>query len=105
MERKAGSTAVVTAQTVATALKKTATTAREEQALRMRYGAKVALDAPLPQVHGGNEELKDELLLIEMTLLRAVKHRAAQAKAAARATAPKSATKRKIVAALKSKKK
>lgn len=106
MERKGGSTAVVTAQTVATALTKTATTAREEQALRMRYGAKVELDAPLPQAHGGNEELEDELLLIELALLRAVKHRAAQAKAAAaRATAPKNATKSKIVGALKSKKK
>lgn len=105
MERKGGSTAVVTAQTVATALTKTATTAREEQALRMRYGAKVELDAPLPQAHGGNEELEDELLLIEMALLRAVKHRAAQAKATAKAAAPKNATKSKIVGALKSRKK
>ncbi|MEW6432787.1 MAG: hypothetical protein AB1730_14885 [Myxococcota bacterium] len=105
MERKGGSTAVVTAKTVATALTRTATTAREEQALRMRYGARVELDAPLPQAHGGNEELADELLVIEMALLRAVKHRAAQAKAAAKATAPKNATKSKIVGALKSKKK
>lgn len=105
MERKGGSTTVVTAQTVATALTKTATTAREEQALRMRYGATVDLGAPLPQAHGGNEELEDELLLIEMALLRALKRRAAEAKAKTKAPAAKNATKSKIVSALKSKKK
>jgi len=105
MERKGGSTAVVTAQTVATALAKTATTAREEQVLRMRYGAKVELDEALPQAHGGNEELEDELLLIEMALLRALKRRAGESKAKAKTPAPKNATKSKIVVALKSKKK
>jgi hypothetical protein len=106
MERKGGSTAVVTAQTVATALTKTATTAREEQLLRMRYGASVARDAPLPQAHGGNEELEDELLLVEMTLLRELKRRAAASKApTSKAAAPKNTTRAKIVNALKAKKK
>ncbi|MCC6334510.1 MAG: hypothetical protein IT380_11045 [Myxococcales bacterium] len=105
MERKGGSTAVVTAETVAVALTKTATTAAEEQVLRMRYGAALDHDTPLPQAHGGNEELEDELLVIEMALLRALKRRAAESKAKAKAAAPKSATKSKIVSALKGKKK
>lgn len=105
MERKGGSTAVVTAQTVSAALTKTATTAREDQVLRMRYGAAMDLDTPLPQAHGGNEELEDELLLIEMALLRALKRRAADSKAKAKTATPKNATKSKIVSALKSKKK
>jgi hypothetical protein len=105
MERKVGSTAVVTAEMVTTALTKTATTAREEQVLRMRYGAVLEHDAPLPQAHGGNEELEDELLVIEMALLRALKRRAAESKAKVKAAAPKSAAKSKILNALKAKKK
>lgn len=101
MERKG--TAVVTAESVDKGLKKAPTTAREEQALRMRYGAAVDRKAALPQVALADSELADELLLIEMSLLRAMKQRTApKAKAAAPA---KNATKSKIVAALKSKKK
>ena len=77
MERKGGSTAVVTTQTVARALTKTTTTPTEEKALRMRYGAPVELDAPLPKAHGDNEELGDELLLLEMRLLSALKRQRA----------------------------
>jgi hypothetical protein len=108
MERKGGSTAVVTTETVARGLTKTVTTPTEEKALRMRYGAPVELDAPLPKAHGDNEELGDELLLLEMRLLSALKRqRAMQAgnKPAAVAARPRNATKSKVVAALKSKKK
>ncbi|MFO0594558.1 MAG: hypothetical protein U0228_04620 [Myxococcaceae bacterium] len=73
MERKGSSTAVVTKETVLAGLKTATITAREEQALRMRYGASVDKKAALPQAHGGNEELADELLLIEMQLLRGLK--------------------------------
>lgn len=107
MERKGGSTAVVTTETVARALTKTVTTPAEEKALRMRYGAPVELDAPLPRAHGDNEELGDELLLLEMRLLSALKRQKAMAQgqkppAAAKA---RNATRSKVVAALKSKKK
>jgi hypothetical protein len=97
MERKGSSTAVVTKELVATALKTATITTREEQALRMRYGATVDKKAPLPQAHGGNEELADELLLIEMQLLRGLKARSAPA------TKTKSAVKSKIAAKLSKK--
>ncbi len=76
MERKS-STTTVTAEQVTAGLKKANTTAREEQVLRLRHGLGVDKKAPLPQAHGGNEELADELLVIEMQLLRAMKARAA----------------------------
>ncbi|MFZ5441328.1 MAG: hypothetical protein ACOZQL_15070 [Myxococcota bacterium] len=98
MERKGSSTAVVTKELVATALKTATTTAREEQALRMRYGATVDKKAALPQAHGGNEELADELLLIEMQLLRGL--RAHQGKPVVAKTATKSAVKSKIASKL-----
>lgn len=101
MERKGSSTAVVTTELVATALKTATTTAREEQALRMRYGATVDKKAPLPQAHGGNEELADELLLIEMQLLRGL--RAHQGKPVTAKTATKGAVKSKIAAKLSKK--
>ena len=101
MERKGGSTAVVTTEQVTKALKTATTTPVEEKTLRLRYGAKVDLKAPLPTAHGDNEELGDELLLIEMQLLKALKrHKAAQAKLAA----PRNAAKDKIVRNLKAKK-
>lgn len=96
MERKGGSTAVVTKEQVTTALKTATLTGREEQALRMRYGAAFEMKAPLPQAHGGNEALADELLLIEMQLLRGLKaHRGVKATAAS-----KGAVKSKITARL-----
>ena len=73
MERKGSSTAVVTKETVVAGLKTATITAHEEQALRMRYGATVDKKSALPQAHGGNEELGDELMLIEMQLLRDLK--------------------------------
>jgi hypothetical protein len=77
MERKSGSgTVTVTAEVVKAGLRRRTTlVAEEEKALRMRHGAQVDPLAPLEQAHGGNPELQDELLLIEMQLLRAVRGR------------------------------
>ncbi len=101
MERKG--TAVVTAEEVKSGLTNAKTvTMEEEKVLRMRYGAKVETGAPLPTAHGGKTELADELLLIEMQLMRAMKARMAVAKAPLPA---RNASKDKIVRALKSKKK
>jgi hypothetical protein len=87
---------------VKTGLKTATVTAREEQALRMRYGVAVAKTVTLPTSYGDNEELADELLVLEMSLLKSLK--AHQAKGQ-QATPERSATKSKIVASLKSKKK
>jgi hypothetical protein len=99
MERKG--TAVVTAELVEQGLRNGAATAREEQALRMRYGARVEPRTPLPQVVEPESDLADELLLIEMRLLSALKHKAALAKGK---TTPVAPSKAKIVAGLKKKK-
>ena len=96
-----GSTAVVTAEQVTTALGRTKVTTEEEKALRMRYGARVETKAPLPTAFEENDELADELLLIEMQLLRALKAR----KALAAGPKPRNAVKDRIVAKLKTKKK
>ncbi len=107
MDRKGGSsTAVVTAEEVTTALgRKTSTlTSEEEKALRMRHGAKVSdLRAPLPRAAGANAELADELLLIEMQLMRAARARGG-VKAVAAPAPVQSRTKDKIVRALRKKK-
>ena len=95
MERK---TAVVTAAEVAVALGKVRTvTSEEEKALRMRHGAKVELNAPLARAAADNEELADELLLIEMQLMRSLRARNAP-------PAARNASKDKIVRALRKKK-
>lgn len=70
------------------------TTAQEERALRMRYGATVPADAPLPRSAAADSELDDELLVVEMALLREMKRRQ---------QAQQNPSKAKIVAALKSK--
>ncbi len=77
MERKVGSS-TVTAKEVKTALEKTrALSAEEEKVVRMRHGAGAASTrAPLPRAAGDNEALGDELLLIEMQLLKAMRARA-----------------------------
>ena len=101
MERK---TAVVTAAEVAVALGKVRTvTSEEEKALRMRHGAKVELNAPLARAAGDNAELQDELLLIEMQLMRAMKARNSPPPAPMQALA-RNAHKDKIVRALRKKK-
>lgn len=95
MERKGSNTAVMTKDVVVTALRTATMTAREEQALRMRYGASVDKKTALPQAHGGNETLADELLLIEMQLMRGLKAR--------QASSSKTAVKSKISAKLSTK--
>ncbi len=101
MERK---TAVVTSEEVAVALNKVRTiTSEEEKALRMRHGAKVDPHAPLARAAGNNAELADELLLIEMQLMRAMKARMAPAQAPATALS-RNANKDKILRALRKKK-
>ena len=101
MERKGGSsTAVVTKESVKASLSKVRTLEQtEEKVVRMRHGATVDPKAPLPRAAGDNEELGDELLLIEMQLMRAMKARMAPAAAPQRSPA-----KDKIVRALRKKK-
>ena len=94
MERKG--TAVVTTEEVTEALSRAPVTTTEEKVLRMRFGARVQPGAPLPRAAGDNEELGDELLLIEMQLLRAMKARA-------KVQAPRNVNKDKIVRALRKK--
>lgn len=104
MERKGISTVEVTAKEVQSALPRSRTlSSEEEKALRMRFGGKVTdKSAPLPKAAAGNDELEDELLLIEMRLLRAWKMRLGQQKApVAQSHNP---TKDKIVRALRKKK-
>ena len=81
----------------------------EERALRMRRGAAVDPQAPLARAAGDNAELHDELLLMEMQILRA---RIAQGRtqglpeakvAAPRGAPPATRTKEKIVRALRRK--
>jgi hypothetical protein len=97
MERK---TAVVTSEEVAVALNKVRTlTSEEEKALRMRHGAKVSIEAPLMRAAGNNAELADELLVIEMQLVKAMRARNNPAPAPMR-----SANKDKIVRMLRRKK-
>ena len=120
MERKVGSS-TVTAKEVKAALEKTRTlSAEEEKVLRMRHGAGASSTrAPLPRAAGDNEELGDELLVIEMQLLKAMRARAGgkpvasannkQVMAPAPAPTPtkataSNATKDKIVRALRKKK-
>ncbi|MCI0569989.1 MAG: hypothetical protein L0Y66_04495 [Myxococcaceae bacterium] len=110
MERKgSGSTAVVTAAEVKAALanRSRVLTAEEERAVRMRHGAGLpALDAPLARASGGNAELEDELLLLEMQLMRGMRARTAAKADAPAAPAPAArgaASKAKIVRALRKK--
>ena len=108
MERKAGTgTVAVTAEEVRAALGKARTlTSDEEKALRMRHGASVDPASPLPRASGGNAELEDELLVIEMQLLRAWRARMENDKGRAQATGAKavpSRAKDKIVRALRKK--
>ena len=115
MERKGGSsTAVVTKEEVKATVSKVRTLSQsEEKVVRMRHGAGADLNEPLPRAHGDNEELGDELLLIEMQLMRAWKARLAQSKGnqlqvARLGTLPNvggsNATKNKIVRSLRKKK-
>jgi hypothetical protein len=109
MERKGGSTTAVavTADEVRAALGRAKTlTSEEEKALRMRHGAGADLRAPLPRAAGSNLELADELMLIEMQLLRASRGRTSTptAKPGNVVAAPRNAAKDKIIRVLRKKK-
>ena len=111
MQRKgSSSTVAVTAEEVRAALPRTRTlTSEEEKALRMRHGVKSDTREPLPRADGGNAELADELLILEMQLMKAWKMRLAETKArtnvtAARPSTESSRAKDKIVRALRRKK-
>ena len=109
MERKVSGSTTVTAKEVKVALEKARTLApEEEKVLRMRHGAGApSKSAPLPRAAGENAELGDELLLIEMQLMKAMRERMGTSKTAtnkAPAAASGKATKAKIVSALKKKK-
>jgi len=71
----------------------------EENALRMLHGIGANAQELLPKACGGNEEVADELLLVEMQLFRAARIRRSQA-GAARPSPQKS----KIISALLNKK-
>ena len=103
MERK---TAVVTSEEVAVALNKVRTlTSEEEKALRMRHGVGAGHAEPLPRAAGRNAELDDELLVIEMQLMRAWRARMAAAQATSTSARPaQNKSKDKIVRALRKKK-
>lgn len=116
MERKVGSS-TVTAKEVEKGLNRARTlTQEEEKVVRMRHGAGADRAAPLPKAAGGNAELADELLVIEMQLLKAMRARTGQSQSASKpkpaaaavervGTRAVNATKDKIVQALKAKKK
>ncbi len=109
MERKVGSSTTVTSKEVKAALDKTQTLASEEEkVLRMRHGAGApSKSAPLPRAAGNNQELGDELLLIEMQLMKAMRERTGQTRSASKpkaAATGTNATKDKIVRALRKKK-
>jgi hypothetical protein len=107
MERKVGAgTAAVSQEALRTALGKTSSlTAEEEKAVRMRHGLGAATGAePLPRAATGNADLEDELLVIEMRLLRAIRLRNAHHEATRNVVAAPSRTKDKIVRSLRRKK-
>lgn len=107
MERKVGAgAAVVSREEVRSALGKAkGLTSEEEKAVRMRHGVGLpSASEPLARAAEGNVELEDELLLIEMRLLKASRLRSALASPARNAAAPRSRTKDKIVRSLRRKK-
>ncbi len=106
MERKGGSTTVVAEEIRAAVAKKSrALTSEEEKTLRMRHGVAGGLEAPLPSAAGANAELADELLLMEMQLLRSYRAKGlARPQPVPRTVgAPRNLAKDKIVRALRKK--
>ena len=95
MERTPDGKGRVTTEELRTGLERDrALTPPEERALRMRHGVGVRMDAPLARIAPEGSELGDELLLLELQLAR---------QARARTRRPTSATKSKIVRALRGK--
>jgi len=78
-------------------------TQSEENALRMLQGIGVDAQALLPKACGGNEEVADELLLVEMQLFRAARMRKAGGTQQTGLAQP-SPQKSKIISALRAKK-
>ena len=104
MDRKGNqSTETVAVQELKVRLAKGASvTAEEERTVRMRHGVTVERTAPLARAAGSNAELGDELLFMEMQLMRAQQQRSRLGKPALAAVP--SPTKSKIVRALRKKK-
>ena len=102
-------TTTATKQQVATGLSKAReVTSEEERVLRMRHGAAVDSKAPLARKAPEGSEAADELLLLEMQLLKAYReHLAKQQKKAVAAAKPaptvQNRSKDKIVRALRKK--
>jgi hypothetical protein len=106
MQSKGGtSAAVATVEEVEKGLARhDAWSPEEEKVLRMRYGVREpGLRQPLPRAAGGNVEVADELLFIEMQLLKASRARAG-AQAMGREVPADSRSKEKIIRALRRKK-
>ena len=72
--------------------------AREEKALRMLSGARVAKDQPLPRRGQDNPEARAELMALELELKRKLEARAGKAEAA---PAVRTKEKDKIIRALR----
>ncbi len=100
-ERTAGASTVVTEEVRAALSRAPALTVEEERVLRLRHGVSPDSHAPLARVAPVDSELGDELLVLELQLLRAVRARAAQAAAASGTADP--ARKSKIIRALRKK--
>ena len=100
MQRKVSTKALETVEAVQVgeALAKSRVASEEEKVLRMRYGARVATEAPLERHGEGNADLQDELFLMELQLLRAYRQFQKQQQ---RITPQPSRTKEKIVRALR----
>ena len=72
MAAKSTTTTTLTAKQVQTGLSHAqALSSEEERTLRMRHGAKIELQAPLARKADEGSEAADELLLVEMQLLKA----------------------------------
>jgi hypothetical protein len=107
MDRKVGGgTAAVSREALRTARGTTnGLSSEEEKVVRMRHGMGAAkATEPLARAAAGNAELEDELLLIEMRLLRAMRLRSAQPAAGRNLIPQPSRTKDKIVRSLRRKK-
>jgi hypothetical protein len=100
-EQKAGASTVVTEEVRAALLRAPALTVEEERVLRLRHGVAPDAHAPLARVVPADSELGDELLVLELQLLRAVRARATQAAAASGTADP--SRKSKIIRALRKK--
>jgi hypothetical protein len=102
-------TTTLTAKQVQTGLSHAhALSSEEERAVRMRHGAKVELQAPLARKADEGSEAADEMLLVEMQLLKAYRAHLAsqkQGRGAVEAVRPSTGNraKDKIVRALRKK--